>query len=349
MGKQKYEPTRAQRRKKEQEKLDRAQGIKPSKKAVSEAEKAAARKEDAVREAVKNEPLKERAERIDVDGEAFVEVNADTPVVDAGFEIPESSDAVPVVRSKKLQPKELAVIATSIVLVIALVITAIFVWLRDPKLGTNNPVAIIEVQRGGTTMTLEFELFYELAPTAVQNFIHLANQTVFNDSVIHKLEDNQMFGGRFSSVSPSGNNNDNISIFRRFSNQQNSQNLYSFEVMKIDPHVFGNILQQGYISMVQVNSPTAPMRSEFRINLEDIVHTSGVWGVVFGQYRGEETLRNLRTLARSEVFVGTVIPRETIRIRSVRIVANDKSWQTYRFNSNHAANTDYRLTSISGN
>jgi len=80
-----------------------------------------------------------------------------------------------------------------LVLVFALVFTAGCNMIRRKEINPEqNPVATMEIQDWGT---VKIELYPDVAPNTVNNFIHLANSNFYNGLKFHRIIDGFMIQG----------------------------------------------------------------------------------------------------------------------------------------------------------
>ena len=97
-------------------------------------------------------------------------------------------------KEKKIKNKKIGMIITIITLVLILAILGrlCYGYYKNQTLNVGNPVATIEVEKYGT---IKVELYPELAPETVSNFIKLANNGFYDGLKFHRVLENFMIQG----------------------------------------------------------------------------------------------------------------------------------------------------------
>ncbi len=90
-------------------------------------------------------------------------------------------------KEKRKSVRSVAIIAVSVILSIALLVSAVTVYLvsSDNWVPEGNPIAKVHLSNG---MDLEYELFMDTAPIATTNFIFLSKIGFFDNTVIHDIQ-----------------------------------------------------------------------------------------------------------------------------------------------------------------
>lgn len=92
-------------------------------------------------------------------------------------------------RAKRKSIMSIAIIAVSVFLSIALIVSAVTIYFvrRDNFIPDGNPIAKIYLDNG---MELEYELHMDWAPIAVTNFIFLSKIGFYDNTVINDIQNN---------------------------------------------------------------------------------------------------------------------------------------------------------------
>jgi cyclophilin family peptidyl-prolyl cis-trans isomerase len=96
----------------------------------------------------------------------------------------------PVQKKSPLEPKGVKLGIILIVLVVV-IIAAYFLLLGNGEEPQGNPIAIIATTEG----TIKVELYEDLVPITVENFIDLANEGFYDGLVFHRIGDGFMIQG----------------------------------------------------------------------------------------------------------------------------------------------------------
>ena len=96
----------------------------------------------------------------------------------------------PVQKKSPLEPKGVKIGIIFIVLVV-IVIAAYFLLIGIGEEPQGNPIAIIDTSMG----TIKVELYEDLVPITVENFVDLANEGFYDGLVFHRIGDGFMIQG----------------------------------------------------------------------------------------------------------------------------------------------------------
>lgn len=80
----------------------------------------------------------------------------------------------------------------AIVVVLVLICTVVVVFARSKVDNDSNPVVTMEIENYGT---IKIELYPDMAPNTVKNFVALVNSGYYNGKTISELEDSRIIGG----------------------------------------------------------------------------------------------------------------------------------------------------------
>lgn len=116
-------------------------------------------------------------------------------------------------------------ICATIALIIVLVIIGYMVYgyYQKRTFELTNPVVTMEIEDYGT---VRMELYPEMAPNTVRNFIKLINEGYYNGLNFHRVEDTLIQGG---SVNGDGTGETEYTISGEFSSNGYKENTLSFE------------------------------------------------------------------------------------------------------------------------
>ena len=133
----------------------------------------------------------------------------------------------------------------------------------------NNPIALIEMENGDK---IEIELFPEIAPNTVNNFISLAQQGFYDGLIFHRVIPGFMIQG--GDPDGTGAGGPGYSIKGEFANND-----------------FPNELkhERGVLSMARTNIPDSA-GSQFFIMAADATHLDGDYAAFGKVYNGFETV-----------------------------------------------------------
>ena len=239
--------------------------------------------------------------------------------------------------------KTLIIVLSVSIAVVLLFVLSIAIWLPNRKLDTGgdgtNPIAVIKLSNG---MTLEYELYYDVAPRAVSNFIYLAQSGIYNGSMIHKIKDGYAEAGRYKAYASPNNKTD---VY------ENREPKYNYAIRTESGTYNGKISSFGYISTVS-STNGGHTKSDFRLTVGEDAVNYQIHGVVFGFARGDKTLKNLKEIAAIETnntdytpHDRTVISKITIRYNYNKKNPNSVNWKKYNFteDENHKINDDYYM------
>lgn len=132
--------------------------------------------------------------------------------------------------------KKIGMICWGIALILILVMLGglVYGYYKKQNLNIANPVATLEVENFGT---IKIELYPDLAPETVSNFITLANNGFYNDLTFHRVVKDFMIQGGDPSGDGTGSptladlyNNDDESATYKYSDGQEAKSTDSYAI-----------------------------------------------------------------------------------------------------------------------
>ena len=95
-------------------------------------------------------------------------------------------------QNKKKENFKIAFLIIAIVIICALIVTLVYGYYRKLTYKVNNPVATIQIKDYGT---IKVELYPEMAPNTVANFVTLANNGFYDGLTFHRIIKDFMIQG----------------------------------------------------------------------------------------------------------------------------------------------------------
>ena len=132
--------------------------------------------------------------------------------------------------------KKIGMVCWGIALILILVMLGglVYGYYKKQNLNIANPVATLEVENFGT---IKIELYPDLAPETVSNFITLANNGFYNDLTFHRVVKDFMIQGGDPSGDGTGSptladlyNNDDESATYKYSDGQEAKSTDSYAI-----------------------------------------------------------------------------------------------------------------------
>jgi len=164
----------------------------------------------------------------------------------------------------------------------------------EKKEGDKNPVATIEMEDG---KTIKLELYPEIAPNTVRNFISLANSKFYDGLIFHRVISGFMIQG--GDPEGTGMGGPDYSIYGEFTNNQ-----------------FENTLlhTKGVISMARSNDKNSA-GSQFFIMSKDATHLDGDYAAFGKVIEGMDVVDSIE-----QVETGNDDrPKKDIKIKSISV------------------------------
>ncbi len=95
-------------------------------------------------------------------------------------------------QNKKKENFKVAILIIAIVIICALIVTLVYGYYRKLTYKVNNPVATIQIKDYGT---IKVELYPDMAPNTVANFVTLANNGFYDGLTFHRIIKDFMIQG----------------------------------------------------------------------------------------------------------------------------------------------------------
>ena len=88
--------------------------------------------------------------------------------------------------------KKILFVSLALIFILAIICYMVYGYYYKVNLKAQNPVVTMEVADYGT---VKIELYPEMAPNTVRNFIKLINEEYYNGLTFHRVEENLIQGG----------------------------------------------------------------------------------------------------------------------------------------------------------
>lgn len=88
--------------------------------------------------------------------------------------------------------KKILFVSLALIFIIAIIGFMAYGYYHKANLKAQNPVVTMEIENYGT---VKIELYPEMAPNTVRNFIKLINEEYYNGLTFHRVEENLIQGG----------------------------------------------------------------------------------------------------------------------------------------------------------
>lgn len=119
--------------------------------------------------------------------------------------------------------KKISLIIVALILIIGVIAYMAYGYYKKITLEVQNPVVTMEVENYGT---IKIELYPEMAPNTVRNFIKLINEGYYNGLTFHRVEEELIQGG---DKAGDGTGETEYSIEGEFSVNGHKENTLKFE------------------------------------------------------------------------------------------------------------------------
>lgn len=119
--------------------------------------------------------------------------------------------------------KKISLIIVALILIIGVIAYMAYGYYKKITLEVQNPVVTMEVENYGT---IKIELYPEIAPNTVRNFIKLINEGYYNGLTFHRVEEELIQGG---DKAGDGTGETEYSIEGEFSVNGHKENTLKFE------------------------------------------------------------------------------------------------------------------------
>jgi cyclophilin family peptidyl-prolyl cis-trans isomerase len=246
------------------------------------------------------------------------------PVVEAA---PMSEGARLLAADKARRQRLLTIIALAVAGVMFVTgLTFLIVSLTRSTYNTDDPIAEITLERDGAEdLVLRFQLFEEKAPIAVGSFVNLAQNKFYEGTLIHRISPYFTQMGKYSEYT-------NSTVNKLMTAEKTDKKVnYTY---KADPESGYKHDSRYVLSAVRDYSYSSPAAA-FRICTENPVNnltSEDAYGIPFGVAYDQETRDNLAILADEDYNELSFVPSRALRIKSVKILANDwLKWRNYNF------------------
>ncbi len=118
--------------------------------------------------------------------------------------------------------KKIILASIALVLVIGILIYMAYGYYENKTLKVKNPIVTMEIEDYGT---VKMELYPEMAPNTVRNFIKLINEEYYNGLTFHRVEEDLIQGG---DKTGNGSGSSEYSIEGEFPQNGYKENTLSF-------------------------------------------------------------------------------------------------------------------------
>lgn len=88
--------------------------------------------------------------------------------------------------------KKIFLVSIALILILGIIAYMAYGYYHKATLKAQNPVVTMEIENYGT---VKIELYPEMAPNTVRNFIKLINEEYYNGLTFHRVEENLIQGG----------------------------------------------------------------------------------------------------------------------------------------------------------
>ena len=88
--------------------------------------------------------------------------------------------------------KKILFVSLALIFIIAIICYMVYGYYHKVNLKAQNPIVTMEIENYGT---VKIELYPEMAPNTVRNFIKLINEEYYNGLTFHRVEENLVQGG----------------------------------------------------------------------------------------------------------------------------------------------------------
>ena len=88
--------------------------------------------------------------------------------------------------------KKILLVSLALMLILGAIAYMVYGYYYKATLKSENPVVTMEIENYGT---VKIELYPEMAPNTVRNFIKLINEEYYNGLTFHRVEEELIQGG----------------------------------------------------------------------------------------------------------------------------------------------------------
>ena len=88
--------------------------------------------------------------------------------------------------------KKIILTTLALTLILGIIIYMVYGYYHKATLKSENPVVTMEIENYGT---VKIELYPEMAPNTVRNFIKLINEEYYDGLTFHRVEEELIQGG----------------------------------------------------------------------------------------------------------------------------------------------------------
>lgn len=119
--------------------------------------------------------------------------------------------------------KKIILTTLALILILGAIAYMVYGYYHKATLKAENPVVTMEIADYGT---VKIELYPEMAPNTVRNFIKLINEGYYNGLTFHRVEESLIQGG---DINGDGTGTTDYTIEGEFSENGHKENTLSFE------------------------------------------------------------------------------------------------------------------------
>lgn len=215
----------------------------------------------------------------------------------------------------------------SIALIIILVLIGVVVFgiIKNATFNPENPVATIEVEKFGT---IKVELYPDVAPESVSNFIALANKGFYNDLTFHRIMKDFMIQG--GDVNGDGTGNAKLSNIKDVNEDEDKD--YTIKGEFRNNGVNNKIpMEEGTLAMARASYSYDSASSQFFIVTAENEQTEALYGdyAAFGKViEGLDVVHKIEEVevkaqeGEGQEYAEQSIPVNTVKINSIRVETN---------------------------
>lgn len=217
---------------------------------------------------------------------------------------------------------------------LALVLTAILLpFTCNEYRYVNNPVAKIELSNG---MTLEFEIFEDSCPIAATNFIFLAKNKFFNNTIIFDIQQGWVRFGNYKTMTTYVSDDEEYCAKLKGFSESHKDNKFGYRLQADSSSDAKRYNEEGMLTYNYKQSSNEFFISSARncqTNMNSIDYTPSV----FGRYLNDKTLENVKIISEMPLDENSPSikwkgPSPAILIKNVKLYNLDnKKWKNFMF------------------
>lgn len=230
-----------------------------------------------------------------------------------------TEDAAVSVAPRKPYKRWMVIVAMTLGLALVL-IAVILPFTCSPYRYVENPVAKIQLSNG---MTLEFEIFEDTCPIAATNFIFLAKNKFFNNTIIFDIQQGWVrFGNRKTMTSLVSADEEYCAKLKGFE-KEHQDNKFGYRLQPDTSADAKRINEEGMLTFNYKLSSNEFFISSM-LNCQTNLGGTDYTPTAFGRYLNDETLANIKAIAEMPLDENSpnttwVGPQTTVMIKSVKL------------------------------